>query len=626
MHGAKAAVAIVVLLGVMAHGSASRASTLDLSRVADRNTPIPGGAGNFTTFNSPVLSGDETAFLGVGGSGQEGIYLFAEDVLVRVADLATSIPGDGGVFTLLNNPVLSEGHVAFRGAGAGQQGIYLFDGEALTRVADRNTAIPEGLGNFTAFNNPALSGSAVAFRGVGDGQEGIYLFEGGMLHRLADRDTSVPEGTGTFTAFGNPVLSGGRVAFLGFATGQQGVYLYDGGMLARVADLATPIPGGTGNFTAFGTPLLSGSALAFLGSGAGQQGIYLFDGEALTRVADLDTLIPEGVGEFGSLLGPALSGNDVAFVGSGGSGQQGIYRFHAGMLARVADRNTPIPEGAGTFSSFSTPALSGSRVAFRAFGVLQQGVYLFDGKTLGRAADRNTPIPEGVGNFTGFFFDPVVSESKVAFSGVGASQDGIYLATQPGLTALGPARLWLGLRRDGADHAPFDLEVFDVQVALYKNDSLVASGLRRCVGGLAGGPDGAREVQVAFDPFDPVPLLAGDVLSLRVLARVGTDADGVRCTGPEAAQATSTSLRLYYDAPSHASGFDATIGGDTGTLFLRSDGGACAMPESQGVTMRVLDATAPADGTSKCLDSGNARFAGGNPWLEIGTWSAPPLP
>jgi len=43
--------------------------------VADKNTAIPNGTGNFTDFGGPVLSGGNVAFVGLGSSGQTGIYL-----------------------------------------------------------------------------------------------------------------------------------------------------------------------------------------------------------------------------------------------------------------------------------------------------------------------------------------------------------------------------------------------------------------------------------------------------------------------------------------------------------------------------------------------------------------------
>lgn len=335
----------IVLLVVVA--SDGWAFSFQLTRVADTSTPIPGGSGKFVGFlNTVALSGGNVAFLGFGSSVSQGIYLFDGGVLTRVADVNTPIPGGSGTFTSFNPPVLSGSNVAFDGFGSfgGQEGLYLFESGVLTRVVDRNTPIPGGNGTFTGGFRPALSGGNVAFRGDGSaGQEGIYLFEGGALTRVADLNTPIPGGNGTFTSLDFlPALSGGNVAFTGFgSSGQGGIYLFDGGVLTRVADRNTPIPGGSGDFITLTAKVLSGGNVAFQGFGtSGQVGIYFFEGGALTQVADLNTPIPNGNGNFTGVNEPALSGGNVAFRGSGSIGEQGIY---LAMSSAPPGPTAPIP-------------------------------------------------------------------------------------------------------------------------------------------------------------------------------------------------------------------------------------------------------------------------------------------
>ena len=215
-------------LAMLLFASPGQASAL--SRVADLTTAIPNGTGTFTNVVGPVLSGGNVAFLGVGSSGQEGIYLFNGSALSRVADKNTAIPNGTGNFTSFGGPLLSGANVAFFADGSsGQEGFYLFNGSALSRVADLNTTIPNGTGNFTGFGLLALSGGNVTFHGVGSsGQGGIYLFNGSALSRVADKNTAIPNGTGNFTGFGDPVLSGGNVAFFAVGSSQEGIYLFTG--------------------------------------------------------------------------------------------------------------------------------------------------------------------------------------------------------------------------------------------------------------------------------------------------------------------------------------------------------------------------------------------------------------
>lgn len=107
----------------------------------------------------------------------------------------------------------------------------------------------------------------------------------------------------------------------------------------------------------------------------------------------------------------------------------------APRFTRLADTDTPIPQGSGTFSDFgraATPALSDTLVAFRGRGVDQDGIYDWQQGTLGVVADVHTPIPGGTGNFgappTGGFYTPSVDGDDVAFNGDDQtiSQRGVY--------------------------------------------------------------------------------------------------------------------------------------------------------------------------------------------------------
>ena len=83
------AAVMTVLLALGA--SRARAVDFDFLRIADLNTLIPSGSGNFTGFGSPSLDGGNVAFQGF-GSGQSGIYTDIDGLDV-VADRNTPIPG-----------------------------------------------------------------------------------------------------------------------------------------------------------------------------------------------------------------------------------------------------------------------------------------------------------------------------------------------------------------------------------------------------------------------------------------------------------------------------------------------------------------------------------------------------
>ena len=192
------------------------------------------------------------------------------------------------------------------------------------------------------------------------------------------------------------------------------------------------------------------------------------------------------------------------------------------------------------------------------------------------------------------------------------------------LTALSPAHLWIGLKSSDDQATQFDL-----RVEFLRNGTPVASGLKRCITGVTRNPDLAREAVASFDPFTPVVVTAGDVLSLRVSTRIGTNANDTKCAGPGGSHNSAVGLRLYYDSASRASRFDATITPDPSEdLYLHSNGSPCPAGDGQSpsVTTRTLDTTAPAAANPKCKDSGIVNFSGGNPFSAIGTWSLAPLP
>jgi hypothetical protein len=66
----------------------------------------------------------------------------------------------------------------------------------------------------------------------------------------------------------------------------------------------------------------------------------------------------------------------------------------------------------------------------------------------------------------------------------------------------------------------------------------------------------AKEVIGSFGPFSPATFDGvTDVLSLRLLTRIGTDGAGAFCGG----HSNAVGLRLYFDAVSRTSRFDGTF-------------------------------------------------------------------
>jgi hypothetical protein len=175
-------------------------------------------------------------------------------------------------------------------------------------------------------------------------------------------------------------------------------------------------------------------------------------------------------------------------------------------------------------------------------------------------------------------------------------------APQPS-TRVGQATVFLGAK----SREDF-VTSFDVRAELYRNGALASAGQALCVSALASNPEAAKRVSVSLDATPGAPLAASDALSVRVLARIGTNPDGTRCSGP----AKSTGLRLYYgtaDWPSRVA-FGSSLD-SRATLFLHAASGR-----------NLLAPVSPVATTAPWSESGSLDFDEGNPWREIGAWVA----
>jgi len=379
----------------------------DLVQAVSTDTLIPGGTGSFNILpRGASFDGLSLAFFGGGTGGQQGIYLQDRYVFsdpVTIADTNTPIPNGTGNFVsflgdsaLPPDPCVSGNNVAFYGAGsAGQRGIYVSWSGSLTPVADTQTAIPGGSGNFTGFApvgwppDPQISGENIAFHGEGmGGQSGVYAQITGTLVKIADTGTAIPGGTGNFVAYPpDPTISGASVAFGGSGSGgQQGLYLSKAGVLSVIADENTlwpPDPAHT--FTGFPVdPTLSGDTAAFVGSSTGgRMGVFVkypvdpqFPGDPLRQVADLQTDIPGGSGKFTGFGAVSISATDLAFLGTGTGGQTGIYDLTAGSLVKVVAVGDVLGGKTITGLNFTRTGLSGDPVSFQAtFADGSQGLF-----------------------------------------------------------------------------------------------------------------------------------------------------------------------------------------------------------------------------------------------------------
>ena len=179
-----------------------------------------------------------------------------------------------------------------------------------------------------------------------------------------------------------------------------------------------------------------------------------------------------------------------------------------------------------------------------------------------------------------------------------------------GLTALSPAKVWIGLKNSDNVGLRVDLRA-EVFVKVGATETPVGSGdLLDQPAGSSGFNNAALHTIPLILTGGSAPFPAGAVLEIRVSVRR-------TCSGPGHASGT---VRLWYNGQKVDSGptrdagsrFDATIGGQTDDYFLRTGLG---LSKSAG---------SPRTSVDQFVNSAVACASpGGGPFTSFGTWSTP---
>lgn len=304
-----------------------------LSVLANEKTVLPGGGLLGTIHYVSMNRNGQVVFEAKSSNSRSGIYVGNGAKLVLVADDQTAIPGGTGNFTSLKNPrITDDGQVVFEGKGDGEQrGIYRDVKGVLSVVADTNTVLPGGAGLLATVRHLLINNNGqTVFEAKGSsGRRGIYLDLGGNLAVVADRTTLVPDGKGKFKKLRKPSLDANEnVVFKGKGRyGELGIYAGVGGNLTVVANRHTAVPGGVGNFSWFGFASVDDGYVAFLASSSDKSGLFTNLGGTLASVLSLgDMLDGKKVATIRLFEPDGLKGNSLVFKVIFDDASRGIYR------------------------------------------------------------------------------------------------------------------------------------------------------------------------------------------------------------------------------------------------------------------------------------------------------------
>lgn len=186
--------------------------------------------GDLESLGVPAWDGTTVAFFrrftpgaGTGGSYEEGILAYRAGTFYTVADLDTPVPGGPGNFTWFDLDVSVDGDlVAFEAEdGDGNPGVYV--GNLVTGtvqvVANAQTTIPGTGSTFTAFHpssSASVSAGRVAFVGgtiLDPTAGGLYLWQDGTLQTVVTNPYPLPPFGAAYPLIGSHALSGNRLVF-----------------------------------------------------------------------------------------------------------------------------------------------------------------------------------------------------------------------------------------------------------------------------------------------------------------------------------------------------------------------------------------------------------------------------
>lgn len=217
-----------------------------LMTIADRSLVLPESTQSLELMGSAVNDGSDVAFTArtyANDSNPVGVYLRLKGQMQKVADFQTAIPGGNGNFTGFGSALgLEKGRVLFDGTGANNQhGLFDLEKGTLRAIAQIGGAVPGTTLTYSDFGDVlSMDGDVVMFTAtLSDGAHAILVEDRGTLSILVSSSQPLDGQRVRNFEIGPDGLSGRSAAFkANFADGTAALYRAD---LPRIAN---PMSGG----------------------------------------------------------------------------------------------------------------------------------------------------------------------------------------------------------------------------------------------------------------------------------------------------------------------------------------------------------------------------------------------
>mgnify|MGYP000852620475 CR=1 FL=1 len=208
---------------------------------------IPHGVGNFGRLQYPASRGDVVVFLGYGSDEQKGVYRADKNVIQRIADRTTPMPGTGEPFHDFSYAsVAQDGSVVFTGYSKAGSGIFISRNGEIKTLIDRTVREPRSSQPYAGALLAAVEEPWVYFTSFGGTLSiGRVRLDGSSVETLVHEGSFSDEQGRPLGAINYASVEGERVLFEGAFEGTAfNLFLWEKGSVRRLLQRGDSLDGG----------------------------------------------------------------------------------------------------------------------------------------------------------------------------------------------------------------------------------------------------------------------------------------------------------------------------------------------------------------------------------------------